>query len=427
MQSSKLRIGLALALLAGFVVLACTAHTPSVTPEPLRSNVKLVTPVHVRSGLEVFLEEHDGFPGETVALMTNQSCVNHDLEHGAALLASKVDLTLLMSPEHGLYGAEDAGARIGAETDPATGIRSLTTYGLKPADIVPLLEGIDIALLDIQDIGVRSYTYIYSMAYLMQAAAESGTRVVILDRPNPVNGEVVEGNILEADFSSFVGLYPIPYRHGMTIGELALLFNSQFDIGCQLEVVELDGWSRNLMFEDTDLPWVPTSPHVPDASTILPMIATGVFGELHVLSEGVGTTIPFEFAGGPWIKNPKEYAEALAVRCGPGVQFRPTFVKPYYGRYKGQVCGGVQIYVTDPELFQPYYCGLVMLAVHQELYPEVDLYENEKRHWAFQRVTGNEWIMTELQKGTDPNELRQRWQPELDEFMAIREQYLLYD
>jgi uncharacterized protein YbbC (DUF1343 family) len=265
------------------------------------------------------------------------------------------------------------------------------------------------------------------MAYLMQAASITGKKVIILDRPNPINGITMEGNLLDPQFSSFVGLYPIPYRHGMTIGELALLFNTEYGINCDLEVVKMEGWTRDMYFDDTGLPWVPTSPHVPDAATILPMIATGTYGELGMLSEGVGITTPFEVAGGPWIKDPHEFARALSARIKEGVIFRPTFFKPYYGRHKGQICGGVQLHVTDRDQFAPYLTGLLILAVHQELYPDIDLFANENRWSMFAKVTGSDQIRKDIQAGRDPLEMQQEWQTELIKFGEMRQKYLLYD
>jgi len=321
-------------------------------------------------------------------------------------------------------GAENAGDRVDSETDPGTGIISLSTYRKKPAEIAEMIGDLDVVLFDIQDIGVRSYTYIYSMAYLMQAAAIAGKKVIILDRPNPINGIQMEGNILDSTYSSFVGMYPIPYRHGMTTGELALLFNSEYGINCDLEVVAMDGWTRNMWYEDTDLPWVPTSPHVPDAATILPMIATGTYGELGMLSEGVGTTIPFEYTGGPWITDPHEFARAMETRAGEGVIYRPTFFKPYYGRHKGLVCGGLQLYVTDRDLFSPYLVGLMLMSVHQELFPEINLFENENRFSMFAKVMGSDEIRLEIQKGTDPKELEANWMEALHRFGELRKKYL---
>ncbi len=417
-------IGSAIVFLLG----ACAQPKPPVAPEPqppVASQVKQEGVV--KSGLEVFLSQ--SHVGDTLkyGLLTNQSCVNRDLVHGVQLIPQVVDLQLILSPEHGLFGAEDGGAKIGDEADPTAGITTKTTYRMKQDEINAMVAGLDVILFDIQDIGVRSYTFIYSMSYIMKAAAANGIKVIILDRPNPINGVHMEGNILEEKWSSGVGRYPIPYRHGMTPGELARLFNSEFGINCELEVVKMEGWTRDMWFEETGLPWVPTSPHVPDATTILPMISTGTYGELHVLSEGVGVTIPFEFSGGPWIKNPHEFAEALQARVGAGILFRPTFVKPYYGRYKGEICGGVQLYVSDREQYKPYLVGLQILAVHQELYPEIDLFQNEHRINMFNKVMGSDQIKKDIQAGKDPLEMEAEWLGELAKFEELRKPYLLYD
>ena len=381
----------------------------------------------VKSGLEVFLAQDHSKDSLRYGLLTNQTCVNRDLVHGVELLPQVIDLVLILSPEHGLFGAENAGDKIESETDPVSGIQSLTTYRKKPPEIADMLGDIDVVLFDIQDIGVRSYTYIYSMAYLMEATAIAGKKVVILDRPNPINGIQMEGNILDPGVSSFVGLYPIPYRHGMTTGELAQLFNSEFDIHCELEVVPMDGWTRDMWFDETGLPWIPTSPHVPDAATILPMISTGTYGELGKLSEGVGTTIPFEYAGGPWIKDPHTFAKTLQENAGGGKIFKPTFFKPYYGRHKGQICGGVQLFVTDRDVYSPYLVGLQIMATHQQLYPDVDLFENKNRFNMFAKVMGSRKIQEEIQSGANPREMQQTWLDELNDFAEMRQKYLLYN
>ncbi|NQV14530.1 DUF1343 domain-containing protein [bacterium] len=381
----------------------------------------------VKSGLEVFLERDPDFEHLTYGLLANQTCVNSELIHGVKLLEKRIDLQLILSPEHGLFGAENAGDAVGNENDITTGIRSLTTYRKNPEQIAEMIKDLDVILFDIQDIGIRSYTYIYSMAYLMQAAAIASKKVIILDRPNPLNGNQIEGNLLDPAFSSFVGLYPIPYRHGMTTGELALLFNSEFEINCDLEIVKMVGWEREMWFDETGLPWVPTSPHVPDAATILPMISTGTYGELGMLSEGVGITIPFEVCGGPWIKNPGEFAQALQERAGKGVIFRPTFFKPYYGRHKGQVCGGIQLHITDRNIYSAYLTGLLLVSVHQELYPEIDLFQNEGRLSMYAKVMGSDKIQKDLQSGKDPLEMEQAWLEDLGKFGVLREKYLLYN
>ncbi len=407
---------------------SCVSVVPPLVAELPKAHVShSEQPTLVKSGLEVFLNRDHINDSLKYGLLTNQTCVNRELVHGIELLPDVIDLKLILSPEHGLFGAENAGDKVESETDPVSGIPSLSTYRKNPSEIAEMLGDIDVVLFDIQDIGIRSYTYIYSMAYLMEAAAIAGKKVIILDRPNPINGVQMEGNILDPEVSSFVGLYPIPYRHGMTTGELALLFNSEFEIDCDLEIVAMDGWNRNMWYDETGLPWIPTSPHVPDAATILPMISTGTYGELSKLSEGVGTTIPFEYAGGPWIKDPHTFAKALQAIAGAGIIFRPTFFKPYYGRHKGQVCGGVQLYVTDRNAYSPYLVGLQIMAIHQTLYPQVDLFENEHRLDMFAKVMGSHQVRKDLQSGSNPVEMEKEWLPELNKFAELRQQYLLYN
>ncbi|MCF7796946.1 MAG: DUF1343 domain-containing protein [Lentisphaeria bacterium] len=413
--------------ISAFIILAgCSAFRPEITViTPVPEIVKVSEEIPVRTGLEIFLASaHDS----TVryGLMTNQTGVDAALNSNIVLLDEVVNLVALYSPEHGIYGAEFAGDKVGQEIDPQTGIPAYSTYRKKPADIAPILDGIDVLIIDIQDIGVRGYTYIYSMAYMMEAAQIAGKRVLVFDRPNPITGSTVEGNILDPAVASFVGLYPIPYRYGMTIGELAYLFNEEFGLRCELEIIRMAGWQREMWFDETGLPWIPTSPHVPHAETVLNMIATGVYGELGVLSEGVGTTLPFEYVGGPWIKDPHRFAAILQERIGPGVKLRPCFFKPYYGRHTGQICGGVQLYVTDRNAYRPYLTGFIILATAQELYPEVDLFGNENRWGMFDKVSGGTWIREAIQNGDDPHSLEARWQADLEKFMTLRQKYLLY-
>ncbi len=410
------------------IIQSCVSVAPpEATEKPQAPVVPQINTEIVKTGLEVFIDSKSWDSDLRYGLLANQSCVDRNLVHGVQLLPQHVNLVLILSPEHGLFGAENAGDHIGEEIESSSGIKSVTTYRQGQEAINEMIADLDVILFDIQDIGVRSYTFIYSMSYIMKAAATKGKKVIILDRPNPINGVQMEGNILKPEFSSGVGRYPIPYRHGMTTGELALLFNTEFRINCNLEVVKMKGWTRDMWFDETGLPWVPTSPHVPDASTILPMISTGTYGELHVLSEGVGVTVPFEFAGGPWITNPHEFADALKVRVGDAIAFRPTFVKPYYGRYKGQVCGGVQLHVKNREQYKPYLVGLQILAVHQELYPEIDLFANDGRWSMFNKVMGDDQIMKDIQAGMDPIEMEAGWLEELNDFAEMRQKYLLYN
>ena len=280
-------------------------------------------------------------------------------------------------------------------------------------------------MVDIQDIGLRAYTYIYTMAMVMQAAAEYDKQVIILDRPNPLGGERVEGNLVEKKYLSFVGLYPIPYQHGMTIAELALLFNREFDINCNLDVVPMLGWKRSMLWEDTGFKWIPTSPHIPHWQSILYMGATGTFGELGILSEGVGYTSPFEIVGAPWIDG-EIFAERLNRLGLPGIYFRPLYFKPYYAHYAGQICQGVQLHITDPLIFQPYITGLHIMQTHMKLYPERNLFSKKNRVKMFEKVVGTDKIRKSLLVGESIHQLEQSWLPEVKQFKSRRDQYLLY-
>ncbi len=236
------------------------------------------------------------------------------------------------------------------------------------------------------------------MAKVMEAATKFDKEVIVLDRPNPLGGVAVEGNLVQEGFFSFVGMYPIPYRHGMTIGELALLFNKAFNINCKLTVIPLLNWERDMFWEDTKLPWVPTSPHVPHWETTLFMSATGVYGELRTLSEGVGYTLPFEIMGAPWIDGHKLASELNKLKIA-GVIFRPLYYKPYYASFKGEVCQGVQLHITDRSKFNSYVTGLHMIRTIIKLYPEHDVFANDERVKAFYKVTGCDYIMHDLKAG----------------------------
>ncbi|MCB0259683.1 MAG: DUF1343 domain-containing protein, partial [Calditrichaeota bacterium] len=246
-------------------------------------------------GVENFLRNHLNLvKGKKVGLITNPSGVDRYLNSTADEFFKHpdIDLTALFGPEHGIRGAIYAGEKISDEVDPHTKLPVFSLYGKHRKPTAEMLQNLDVLVVDIQDIGIRAYTFIYTMAKVMEAAAEFDKEVIVLDRPNPLGGIAIEGNLVQEGFFSFVGMYPIPYRHGMTIGELAKLFNREFKINCDLTVIPMLNWERNMFWDDTRLPWVPTSPHVPHWETTLCMSATGLFGELRTLSEGVGYTSP---------------------------------------------------------------------------------------------------------------------------------------
>ena len=379
-------------------------------------------------GIDNFLLNHlDLVKDKRVGLLTNPSGVNRTLKATSDLLYHHphVNLTTLFAPEHGIRGEIYAGSDVKNTIDPKTSLPVFSLYGSHRKPTSEMLKKVDVIIIDIQDIGLRAYTYIYTMALIMTAAKESGKSVIILDRPNPIGGLEVEGNLVSENFFSFVGLYPIPYRHGMTIGELALLFNSEYNISCHLEVIPMRGWERKMIWSDTGLSWVPTSPHVPHWRTILHMIGSGTIGELDVLSVGVGYTSPFEIVGAPWIDG-EGFARELNNLALPGVVFRPIHFKPYYGQYAGELCHGVQVHIKNIYTFKPYMAGLNIMQTCMRLYPEHDLFAKEDRIEMFDNVIGSDKVRIALTQHIAVNQIRESWQDSLNEFKQIRKKYLIY-
>jgi uncharacterized protein YbbC (DUF1343 family) len=365
--------------------------------------------------------------GKRVGLLTNPSGVNSKLQATSDIFFKndQINLKALFGPEHGIRGAIYAGEKITTSIDENNGLPVYSLYGKTRKPSLEMLKDLDVIIVDIQDIGLRAYTYIYTMAMVMEAVAENGKQVIVLDRPNPIGGVRVEGNLVEEEYFSFVGLYPIPYQHGMTIGELALLFNSEYGINCKLDVIPMIGWKRTMLWDETGLSWIPTSPHVPHWQSILYMGATGTFGELGVLSEGVGYTSPFEIVGAPWIDGEK-FSSHLNRLNIPGVYFRSVYFKPYYASHAGQNCQGVQLHITDPKGFQAYSTGLRIMQVHMDLYPEQNLFSNKNRVNMFDKVVGTDNIQKKLLSGMKVDDIAKSWSPELETFKVIREKYLLY-
>jgi len=405
-------------------ILSCTAMKQNTkTRQPSPSKASYVVP-----GVENLLDSHlELLKGKRVGLVTNPSGVDHNLHSTADLFAANpaIQLTVLFGPEHGIRGAVSAGEKVADQMDPKTGVPVYSLYGKHRKPTSEMLTNVDILVVDLQDIGVRAYTYVYTMAMVMQAGAEHHIPVIVLDRPNPIGGDVVEGNLVEEGFFSFVGLYPIPYRHGMTIGELARLFNEEYGIHCDLTVIPVQGWKRSMFWDETHLPWILPSPHVPHWQTVLFMSSTGTFGELHTLSEGVGYTVPFELVGAPWIDGAK-LADALNALNLPGVRFRPLYFKPYYGLFTQQICQGVQIHLTNPRIYQSYVTGLYIMQTIMHLYPEQNLFAEPDRVRMFNKVMGCDWITNDLKKDVPVKDIQAAWQDELSRFRTIRSKYLLY-
>ncbi len=288
------------------------------------------------------------------------------------------------------------------------------------------LTHLDVLLFDIQDVGVRFYTYLYTMSLAMEACGSSGVPFIVLDRPNPLGGEILEGNVLDPAYASFVGKYPIPVRYAMTIGELARLMNEEFSLGAQLQVVPMDGWRRSHSWDDTGLHWVPPSPNMPTADTALVYPGT-CFVEGTNLSEGRGTTRPFEQIGAPYVDG-RWLTDALNERGLPGVLFREVHFTPTSGKYANESCSGVQLHVCDRDLFRPVTAGFEVVSAVKNQWPhEFDWRIPTTGIHNFDKLAGTDTIRTALDDGTTVDQLVRHWDAERDEFARIRHPYLLYD
>lgn len=387
----------------------------------------LCASAQVKPGIEVLLAERlDLIRGKRVGLITNPTGVTSQLVSTIDALhaQSEVKLVALFGPEHGVRGDVSAGNHVADMTDSRTGIPMFSLYGANKAPTPEMLRNLDVLVYDIQDIGSRAYTYIYTMALSMQAAAQQRIPFIVLDRPNPLGGDLIEGPILDERFKSFIGLYPIPYIYGLTVGELALYLNTEMQINAQLTIVPMQGWQRFMLFEDTGLPWVLTSPHVPHASTVFHIAATGCMGELGFVNEGVGYTLPFELLGHTWIKG-EELAAALNALRLPGVLFRPLYYRPYYSSLKDKQLSGVQIHLTNPRSFRPMLTQLHVLKTMLKLYPQQNIL-NLDRVKNFDQAVGTDSVRLLLQSDATPDSIYFSWKKDLAKYREQRKLYLLY-
>lgn len=392
-----------------------------------------MTTKRTRLGIEILLDEKlDLIRGQRVGLVCNQASVFPDFRHAADVFHAHpgIDLTALFGPQHGIRGDVQYNM---IETPHVRDARSgLMVYSLYSETRIPTEEmcaEIDTFVVDLQDVGCRIYTYTYTMANCMIAAAKYGKRVIVCDRPNPINGVTVEGNVTEKEFTSFVGQFELPTRPGMTIGEMAKMFNDHFGIGCELEIVEMQGWKREMWHEETGLPWVLPSPNIPTIATCAVFPAT-VHLEGTELSEGRGTTMPFELNGAPYI-DPYAWAEALRAFDFPGVAFREAYFQPTFSEFAGQTCGGVQLHVTDRNVFTPVIVGIAMVKTAREIYPNhfqwrQNEYEYEFGKNAFDVVCGTDKIRKALESGRSLREIEDSAVPGLDAFKTMRRKYLIY-
>jgi len=386
----------------------------------------------VLSGLDVLLGRlRTLLGGQSVGLLCHPASVTADLTPAAETLMRVKDVNLrrLFAPEHGITGAAQDLVLVGHEKDPLTGLPVMSLYGRRLDPDPRVLEGLDALIVDLQDVGARYYTYNWTMALAMKAAARANLPVIVLDRPNPLGGERLEGNWPEAGWSSFVGLYPLPIRHGMTMGELAGYLNDRHELGCDLTVVPMLGWRRGMAWEDTGLPWVAPSPNMPtpDTARVYP---GGCLVEGTNLSEGRGTTRPFEWIGAPYLDGPR-LARALERRGLPGVRFRPVGFEPAFHKWKSQRCGGVQIHVTDAARFKPFAAYLALIAEARRQAPRHfrwrrPPYEFERVRLPMDLLCGGPGIRRAIERGVSLARLETSWRPDLARFARARRPYLLY-
>lgn len=369
--------------------------------------------------------------GARVGLLTNFSCCDSNLVPTIALFSkqTKVDLRVIFAPEHGLYAALQDQVKAGDYWDKERKIKVSSLYGQTLMPDRELLSTVDVIVIDLQDIGTRYYTFLWSAVLMIQAMAALEKEVFILDRPNPLNGINVQGPALEPEYSSFVGLYAIPVRHGLTIGELCNLINEEYGLGGTIRIIRMKGWRRQHYHPETGLAWTMPSPNMPCFDTALVYPGLCLLEGTNI-SEGRGSTRPFEVFGAPWI-DPYDFVEAISRRETPGACFRPTFFIPQFSKYARRLCGGAQIYVTDRGRFEPFSAGLEIISTVMRLYPKrfrwrMPPYEFEKKRLPIDILCGNSWIRRALEHNRSVRYLKTRWQNDLKRFRTIRNKYLLY-
>lgn len=388
---------------------------------------------HITLGLEKLLEVKTNLlRGARVGLVCNQASVNHQFRHAADLLHEhpNINLRALFGPQHGIRGdVQDNMIETDHAVDRETGLPIHSLYSETREPTEAMLKDLDVLIIDLQDVGCRIYTFAYTMANCMSAARKFGKKVIVCDRPNPITGLEVAGNVLEPGQASFVGLFPIPTRHGMTMGELALLFNNHFQIHCELEVLKLEGWERRDWLDETDAPWVMPSPNMPTVDSAIVFPGTVHF-EGTQLSEGRGTTRPFELIGAPYV-NPEKYAFTLNQMKLPGVIFRSCVFRPTFQKHGGVSCGGVQIHVTDRNTFEPVSTGLAMVKAAYDLYPAEFQWKEPPYEYVYDRnpfdvIAGTSRVREAFEQGTSMAEMQKTWATPLANFIAARKDYLLY-
>ena len=369
---------------------------------------------------------------KNIGLITNQTGVNREFVQNVELfINSSVKLKAILTPEHGLFGTKAAGEKIILSNNHYSGIPVYSLYGETRKPTKTMLSDIDILVFDIQDIGVRSYTYISTMGLAMEAAAENDLEFLILDRPNPLGLKKIEGNLLDSNFKSFIGMYPIPYVYGLTCGELANMINESGWLQsnkCKLKIIKMKNYHRNINHEILKNYWVPTSPHVPSISTPAYLVATGILGELGVFSNGVGFTMPFRTIAAPWIDE-NQLSHKMNMLELPGVEFRPIKYSPYYSIYKNDIINGIQIYIHDQEQANLILIQFYFLQVHHELYPDKNPFEmaSDKNIMMFDKAMGTDIIRKKFMVDFKVQDIQELLNTDLNEYYHFSRKYHLYD
>ncbi|MFI5334144.1 MAG: exo-beta-N-acetylmuramidase NamZ domain-containing protein [Chlamydiales bacterium] len=385
----------------------------------------------VEVGLELFFKNghHLTYKNKRVGLITNQTAVTRELKTAVDLFKESPEfkLTCLFAPEHGLHGSAYAAEKISHKSGEIP-VYSLHGETRRPTD--KMLKDLDLLVFDIQEVGCRSYTYASTLFYVMEEAAKRSIPVVVLDRPNPMGGVIVDGPMMKEELRSFIGYLNVPYCHGMTIGELARFFNEEYKVGCTLQVIAMEGWKRTMSFSDTGLPWIPTSPYIPESDTPFYYASTGILGMLELVNIGIGYTMPFKIVGAPWIRA-QSFAKKLNEQNLAGVKFLPFYFRPFYGPYKGKDCQGVRIVITAPTQYRPLAVQSLLIGMLKTLYPKqvgtrlASLSAAKKK--SFCQVCGNqEMLQLLLHDKYVAWKLITFQQQEREDFQKIREKYLLY-
>ncbi len=390
-----------------------------------------VSGANVKTGIEVLREE--GFKvleGKRVGLTTNPTGVDSQLKSTIDILweAENVNLVALYGPEHGVRGNIHAGDKVSDEVDPKTGLKMYSLYGKTSKPTKEMMDEIDVMVYDIQDNGCRSYTYISTLGKLMEACIEFDKELIVLDRPNPLGGEKIEGNVVEDGYKSFVSQFRIPYVYGQTPGELALYLNAtDYESKCKLHVVKMKGWKRSMTWDETGLEWIVASPHVPHAEAAVFYSVTGIFGEFGYVNIGVGYTLPFQIMGAPWI-DADSLATALNALRLPGIEFRPIYFKPYYSVFKGELCEGVQIHILDYKVARLSEVQFLVVQEMMRLWPERNWFElcNQKRFNMFDKVCGTGYIRETFGKNYKWDDIREYWYKDVDWYRKASSKYYLY-